>query len=225
MEQERAKRKEKRKKHLPTIEASLKRIAKADKEARCSTPAKNARRRKEWEEREHQNTVDSPRTGAREPGEGKRTPDHWKELFLKTLAATCDVAAAARAANISHAWAYEQKHADPIFATAWKKALDESTDTLVGEVYRRAAQGVRRLKFQTSGPMAGLPYLDPNTGLPYVEHEYSDTLALKLLSAHRPEVYRESSKIDMTVETKPPLTIQERAERLAALRLRREQKA
>ena len=140
--------------------------------------------------------VDTP--CAREPGEGKRTPDHWQQLFLRTLAATCDVSASCRAAAISREWAYVQKRSDEQFATAWADALEQSTDTLVGEVYRRATNGVEKLQFIKSGPMAGMALTDPRTGKPYIEREYSDTLALKLLSAHRPEVYAEKSKVELS---------------------------
>ena len=155
-----------------------------------TTPAKQRRRAEETPR------VDTP--CAREPGEGKRTPDHWQQLFLRTLAATCDVSASCRAANISREWAYVQKRNDEQFAAAWADALEQSTDTLVGEVYRRATNGVEKLQFIKSGPMAGMALTDPRTGKPYIEREYSDTLALKLLSAHRPEVYAEKSKVELS---------------------------
>jgi hypothetical protein len=44
------------------------------------------------------------------------------------------------------------------------------------EAVRRARDGVRRMKFN---PKTGAPYIDPGTGEPYVEHEYSDMPLLR----------------------------------------------
>lgn len=58
---------------------------------------------------------------------------------------------------------------------------------LEAEAIRRAQDGVVRMKFNSK---TGLPFIDPRTGEPYMEHEYSDTLMAILLKRHFPE-YRE----------------------------------
>ena len=59
-------------------------------------------------------------------------------------------------------------------------------------------------------PRTGLPYIDPETGKPYVEHEYSDTLLLKLLAARMPQTY--GNKIEHT-ERRVHLTLDELEQR------------
>lgn len=56
------------------------------------------------------------------------------------------------------------------------------------EAIRRACEGVVRMKFNSK---TGLPFIDPRTGEPYMEHEYSDTLMLALLRRNFPDSYRE----------------------------------
>lgn len=84
-------------------------------------------------------------------------------------------------------------------------ALDESADLLEQEARRRAEQGVQRLKFhngatikvQAQGP-GGEPLVNIDGApimVPYVEHEYSDTLMIFLLKGIRPEKYRERTDV------------------------------
>jgi hypothetical protein len=56
------------------------------------------------------------------------------------------------------------------------------------EARRRATQGIKRKKFYK-----GEAILDPQTGQPFIECEYSDALLMFLIKAHRPE-YRDSFK-------------------------------
>lgn len=42
----------------------------------------------------------------------------------------------------------------------------------------------------------GLPLIDPGTGQPYVEHEYSDALMALLLNRFFPEQYRERQEVE-----------------------------
>jgi len=128
---------------------------------------------------------------------GVVTPDQ-AQMFLRTLAATCDVSAACRAAMIPRKLAYRHKQSDPEFAAAWADAKEQAIDSLEGVAYRRAATGDPRLQFIRSGPMAGSPIIDPATGDPYVERDYSDALMIKLLAAHRPEVYAERARVELS---------------------------
>jgi hypothetical protein len=135
----------------------------------------------------------------------------WATRFLKALASSPNVARAARLASISRRAAYLQREADPEFALAWDDALNSATDALVGEAWRRAKDGVQEpviYKGELMGEwqLDGLPcfgvfteegkYLHPSqqgaTFVPLVIHKPSDALAMFLLKAHRPEVYRET---------------------------------
>ena len=62
-----------------------------------------------------------------------------------------------------------------------------ATEVLEAEARRRAVTGVRRLKFDK-----GQAIIDPETGEPYVELDYSDVLLIFLLKARAPEKYREN---------------------------------
>jgi hypothetical protein len=133
----------------------------------------------------------------------------WHPLFLKALASSPNVARAARLAGIARRSAYDAREADPEFALAWDDALNTATDALVGEAWRRAKDGVQEpviYKGELMGEwmLDGLPcfggfvegkYLHPSqqgaTFVPLVIHKPSDALAMFLLKAHRPEVYRE----------------------------------
>lgn len=101
-----------------------------------------------------------------------------QERFLKELARRGNVSAAARKAKVGRRTAYEWYEADAEFAAAWDEALEVAIDALEGEAWRRAQTGVLKPVYQR-GELVGKV------------REYSDTLMVTLLKAHRPEKYRE----------------------------------
>jgi hypothetical protein len=110
---------------------------------------------------------------------------------------------AAAAAEISRKTVWLRRKNNPQFAQDFDDALRAGALLLEAEAIRRAQDGVVRMKFN---PRTGLPYIDPRTiteqcpeGLPYMEHEYSDTLMAILLKRHFPE-YREP-KGELNVST------------------------
>jgi hypothetical protein len=144
-----------------------------------------------------------------------KKPPRWVKGFLAALSTTGNVSAACEASHIDRTTAYRLRDDDKGFAAAWASALDEAADLLEEEARRRAYQGVQRLKFDRGRlitiPLIGAdgkPVKDAETGeivmVPYVEHEYSDTLLIFLLKGARPDVYRErtdvrhSGKIDVS---------------------------
>ncbi|WP_051244128.1 hypothetical protein [Thalassobaculum salexigens] len=98
--------------------------------------------------------------------------------FLKKLAETGNVSAAARAAKASRSRAYQLKTEDAGFAEEWSEALEMATDALDAEARRRAMDGVDTPRFH-QGQIAG------------TVKKYSDSLLMFLLRAHRPDLYRE----------------------------------
>jgi hypothetical protein len=125
--------------------------------------------------------------------------DDWTTVFLISLAQTPNVTAASRAAGISRQAAYNRRNADPEFSAAWDDALEQSTDALVEEAYRRAYEGTERPVFYRGQECGRI-------------REYSDTLAIFLLKAHRRATYGDQSKVDMTSggkELRRPITIVE----------------
>jgi hypothetical protein len=152
----------------------------------------------------------SPPAPARPGPDPDRT---WEAPFLAALAITGVVTYACRAAPVPPRTAYYRREQDEDFARQWREALEESTDDLVLEARRRALQGVRKFRFH-QGDLIRVPLTDEKgaeildeTGqpvmVPYVEHEYSDTLIIFLLKAHRPAVYRETFRHEHTGDPRP----------------------
>lgn len=134
----------------------------------------------------------------------KKRP-RWAKGFLAALAQSGIVGAAAEAASIDRRTAYYLRDSDVEFAAEWDQALDAAADLLENEARRRAERGVQRLKFhngvlikvQAESP-EGIPLVDMDGNpimVPYVEHEYSDTLMIFLLKGAKPEKYRERADV------------------------------
>lgn len=113
--------------------------------------------------------------------------------------------AACDATTIERSTAYDLRNTDEAFAADWLVALDEAADLLEAEARRRAYEGVQRLRFHQGNVITvplvdvdGKPMLDEKEQpimVPYIEHEYSDTLLIFLLKGARPEVYRERTDV------------------------------
>lgn len=141
----------------------------------------------------------------------------WRPIFLDNLEETGNVSRAAEAAGISRQTAYDSRDRSKEFRKDWDAALDVATDKLEAEARRRAVDGLVRYKFHK-----GYPVTHPETGEPYYEHEYSDTLLIFLLKAHRPEKFRD--RVEHTGADGGPirhedvgLTDEERLKRLTAI--------
>jgi len=116
----------------------------------------------------------------------------WVKGFLAALEVSGNVTAAARAAGISDDAARKRKDVHPEFAVRWEEALRMAAATLEAEARRRAVDGLRRYKFTKTGD----PIMHPQTGEPYYELEYSDTMLALLLKAHAPERFKDSTKVE-----------------------------
>lgn len=112
----------------------------------------------------------------------------WVTDFLAALTLCPNVARACREAGVTRQAAYNHRNSDPDFARLWDEALEESTDELVGEAYRRAKDGVRKPVYQGGKKVGEV-------------QEYSDTLAIFLLKCHRRKVYGDRLQADVTAET------------------------
>lgn len=148
----------------------------------------------------------------RKPASGPKAVD-WAPAFLAALAETCHCARAAEAANISYTAVWRRRKADTQFDAAYKEALQIGGALLEAEAVRRAKDGLRRMKFNSK---TGEAYIDPETGKPYIEHEYSDTLLLALLKRHFPDLYRErtESKVEHSGNVTHTVLTAERQEEL-----------
>ena len=111
----------------------------------------------------------------------KMTPKK-KAAFLVNLAEFGNVSLAAKAAGLGRQNAYDYRDRDPVFAAEWDTAMETATDLLELECRRRALHGCDKPVF----------YQGEECG---VIREYSDTLAIVLLKAHRPEKFRENTTV------------------------------
>ena len=100
-----------------------------------------------------------------------------KTVFLEELTDTVNVTLACRRAGIPRRTAYDWRESDAPFARKWDAALEEGIDLLEAELHRRAFEGVER----------PITYKGEQVG---TWRYYSDSLAMFLLRAHRPERYR-----------------------------------
>jgi hypothetical protein len=88
----------------------------------------------------------------------------WAAAFLTVLRETANVRASADAAGIDRRTAYYRRDNDPDFRAAWDDALEDACDVLEAKARERALAG------------------------------QSDNLLMFLLKAHRPRVYRETTR-------------------------------
>lgn len=113
------------------------------------------------------------------------TPEKRKELFLEYLRERPNVTKAARWAGWTRQNVYILRDNDPEFAKAWDAALEESIELCEGEMHRRAFDGTLKPVYQSGVKVGSI-------------REYSDTLAIFLMKAHRPEKYRETTRTEIT---------------------------
>lgn len=156
----------------------------------------------------------------------------WRQPFIDALREFGVVSYAAEIAGVDRAAVYRARERNQRFAAEWEDALAEATDTLEREARRRAVDGVQRLKFHQGYPImvpllgengrpvledavdqAGNPILDKEGNpkqtpvmVPYVEHEYSDTLLIFLLKNWNKEKY--GDKMQLSTPDGRPLVSQ-----------------
>jgi hypothetical protein len=67
--------------------------------------------------------------------------DRARDIFLKTLAATCNVTRSARRAGMGRSAAYDWRSDDAEFAKAWDEAIESAADRLEEVAFRRGTTG------------------------------------------------------------------------------------
>jgi hypothetical protein len=108
----------------------------------------------------------------------KKTAPDWTPSFLCALRESANIKSSCAAAGICRTTFYDRRDRDTEFAALVVAALDDAVDELELEARRRALKGCERPVFH-QGEECGRIL------------EYSDTLMIFLLKAHRPEKYRE----------------------------------
>ena len=112
----------------------------------------------------------------------------WRSLFIEALRKSGVVKHACTAAGIERSTSYKERAQSPDFAAQWDEALEDAIDDLEAEARRRAFEGVEKPVFQGGKRVGSV-------------REYSDTLLLAMLRAHRPQKYREHFEIRANVAT------------------------
>jgi hypothetical protein len=105
--------------------------------------------------------------------------EEWQSRFLDVLANSANVRLSCAAANVTRDKAYRHRNTNPAFAKAWDTALEEAADLLDAEAWRRSIKGLEK----------GVYYRGIKVD---VVKEFSDTLLIFLMKAHRPEKYRDN---------------------------------
>lgn len=121
--------------------------------------------------------------------------ERQKALFIAALRERGVVRYAVEAIKpaVTRQTVYEWRDADEQFAQEWESALEDATDCMEQEAFRRAVEGVDRVVTCGKGVV-----FDPDTGRPMYERHYSDTLLAKMLSANRPAKYRERTSLEVS---------------------------
>ena len=141
---------------------------------------------------------------ANPPDRTKRTPEK-EDRFIEALRNGSGVVLdACQEIGIGRRTAYEWREADPDFRARWEEAVEESTDRLEKEAYRRAHDGCEKPIYHQGAECGRVK-------------EYSDTLLIFLMKGRRPEKYRDRVQSDVNLKADVKLeTSDEFGTRLAA---------
>lgn len=113
----------------------------------------------------------------------KLTPKK-RALFLQSLVETGGhVTASCRAIGMTKQRLYEIRAKDTDFASEWDAAVEEGTENLEKEAFRRAYEGTCKPVYQGGQYVGDV-------------QEYSDTLMIFLLKGRRPAVYRDQAVVE-----------------------------
>lgn len=119
---------------------------------------------------------------------------------MTVLAETANVSKACDGAGVGRSAMYSWRREDQEFAAKWDEAMDVGVGALEDEAHRRAFEGCDEPVY----------YLGQKVD---TVKKYSDTLAIFLLKAHRPEKYRERVENILAGDKSRPLYV-DRIERV-----------
>jgi hypothetical protein len=109
--------------------------------------------------------------------------------FIMRLGLHGNVTRALKDAKCDRGYAYDKRGTDQEFAQAWDDAKKMGLDVLKDEAWRRAHDGVEKVKFHQGEPVKV-------KGKIYVEREFSDTLLMFLIKQADPS-YREHFDVNL----------------------------
>jgi hypothetical protein len=105
------------------------------------------------------------------------------QVFLDAYRATSCVASAARIAQIDRMLHYRKLESDPLYQKAFARAKEEVSDTIEGELFRRAVHGEKEPVFYKGKKVATII-------------RKSDTLLMFIARGAMPDKYRERTSIE-----------------------------
>lgn len=126
-------------------------------------------------------------------------PKQWKRRFLEVLRETANVRLACTKAGVSRAGAYKARDQNRKFAEEWDEAIEDAVDAVELAAMQRAVGGVERrrpiyMKIKVEGKDGKVAEKVVKVD-EVIEKYYSDAILLKILSAYRPEKYRERYEV------------------------------
>lgn len=147
-----------------------------------------------------------PRRRARQAASGRPSFAKWSKVFLSELAATSNVSASARKADISTSHAYETRRNNSEFNREWQRALCEGYEHLEMELLHRLRSGE----------------VKPASGAKKGVRSYDNATAYRLLAAHRDSAVRQKAIRWPVLSTSPRGSTRRRAMscRCAAMSMR-----
>jgi hypothetical protein len=132
-------------------------------------------------------------------GDPERTRVRQK-AFLNAYAQCGTICHAAKAvgmpASLHYLWLQgTAEDGGATYADRFAEARRAYNDVIRREIARRAIDGLERLKFYK-----GMPILDPRTGQPYREREYSDQLLTLLAKSRMPDEFKDRTESKVTAD-------------------------
>ena len=108
--------------------------------------------------------------------------DRAKEKFIEVVRTTCNVSEATRSIGMARRSLYDARDRDNEFAQLWDEAVEEATDALEREAWRRAVEGWDEPVFYQGKAVGAV-------------RKYSDRMLELLLKGHKPQKYRERHEV------------------------------
>lgn len=119
-------------------------------------------------------------------------------VFLEALSTYGNISRAAEKSGLDRAGLYVKRRNDNAFSAEWDKAMEIGVEAIEDEAKRRAFEGWEEPVWYR-GDLCG------------TVRKFSDTLLIVLLKAHKPEKYRENSKVELSGKDGTPIEVEHSA--------------
>jgi len=131
-----------------------------------------------------------------------------QRAFLAAFAKTCNITRASAAAKVHRTCHFRWMRDDTEYSAAFARAREEAITVLEDEAVRRAHEGIAKPVWFQGNEVGAV-------------QEYSDSLLVVLLKAHKPDTYRENWKGEISGPGGGPIPLHDgRLEQLSDSELR-----